>query len=43
MYSGKIAVPPGGGGIRKKEIRINLPKDLAHYLVKVIFIVKVYS
>jgi hypothetical protein len=24
MYSGKIAVPPGGGGIRIKLIKVNI-------------------
>jgi hypothetical protein len=23
MYSGKIAVPPGGGGIVEKQIKVN--------------------
>jgi hypothetical protein len=26
MYSGKIAVPPGGGGIRKKNIKFFIEK-----------------
>jgi hypothetical protein len=34
MYSGKIAVPPGGGGIRKSKPDHNRSKLLGHWLVK---------
>jgi hypothetical protein len=28
MYSGKIAVPPGGGGIRKEQTRCTIKKKI---------------
>jgi hypothetical protein len=36
MYSGKIAVPPGGGGIRKNEILSEIYRS--YFLVLLVFL-----
>jgi hypothetical protein len=37
MYSGKIAVPPGGGGIRKKILYVRFVKKKTIFAKRMLF------